>query len=155
MPTRRAIALNGNTDFKAYQLGKILPVDLLQDALVQKVRHLFLRGDYDTAVFQAFHEVEVAVREASGLGDELYGAGLMRRAFDTKDGPLRDKDVIPGEREAELHLFSGAIGHAKNPVSHRRVGMGPIEAARLIVLASHLLEIVEERGSRSRVSSRE
>ena len=44
-----------------------------------------------------------------------------------------------------MHLFAAAIGHAKNPTSHRDVAMTALEAARLIVFASHLFEIVERR----------
>jgi hypothetical protein len=45
--------------------------------------------------------------------------------------------------EAVMHLFSGAIGHAKNPMSHRDVAITAQEA-RLIIFASHLLDIVEQ-----------
>jgi hypothetical protein len=46
-------------------------------------------------------------------------------------------------------LFSGAIGHAKNPTSHRHVSLSREEAARLIVFASHLLAVTEERAAKS------
>jgi hypothetical protein len=42
-----------------------------------------------------------------------------------------------------MHLFSGAIGHAKNPGSHREVYLEVDDAARLIVFASYLLDQVE------------
>jgi hypothetical protein len=45
----------------------------------------------------------------------------MRRAFHPQNGPLTNGDSIMAEREALMHLFSGAIGHAKNPPSHREV----------------------------------
>jgi hypothetical protein len=80
-----------------------------------------------------------------GFGNELVGTNLMRKAFHPETGPLTDKSAVPSEREAEMHLFSGAIGHAKNPGSHRDVTMAPDEAARLIIFASYLLSIVEQR----------
>ena len=65
-----------------------LPSDLLQPALDRKVRHLFLRGDHDTAVFQAFKEVEVAVRKAGGYTDGDLGKDLMTKAFNPDMGRL-------------------------------------------------------------------
>lgn len=69
----------------------------------------------------------------------------MREAFNPKGGPLVDSTLPHGEQDAEAALFAGAIGHGRNPVSHRDVDMTPVEAAWLILLASHLLSIVEKR----------
>lgn len=146
--TRRGRALITRADLEAFRKGRTLPLDLLQQSLASKVHHLFLRGDHDTAVFQAFKEVEVAVRKASSYSNSLLGRDLMQKAFHPETGPLRDTALVPSERESEMFLFSGAIGHAKNPTSHRDVNLTPQEAARLIVFASHLLNIVEERSSR-------
>ncbi len=148
--TRRAQALKTRTDVEQFRRGRILPVELLQPTLAEKVWPLFLRGDHDVAVFQAFKEVEVATRNAAnakgaGYPDDLLGIALMRKAFHLDSGPLTNTDAVGAEREAEMHLFSGAIGHAKNPVSHRAVNLPPHEAARLVVFASHLLNIVEQR----------
>jgi hypothetical protein len=63
--TRRAMALRTRADVEAYREGRILPIDLLQPTLAEKVRPQFLRGDHDVAIFQAFKEVEVAVRRAA------------------------------------------------------------------------------------------
>lgn len=109
-----------------------------------------MRGDHDVAVFQAFKEVEVAVRstankKGANYPDDLVGVTLMRKAFHPDSGPLTDKSLVTAEREADMHLFSGAIGHAKNPTSHRDVTVAPQEAAKLILFASHLLDIVKQR----------
>ncbi len=146
--TRRGRALNTRIDLETFRKGSTLPLDLLPQSLANKVHHLFLRGDHDTAVFQAFKEVEVAVRKAGNYPDSVLGRDLMQKAFHPATGPLRDEVLVSGERESEMFLFSGAIGHAKNPTGHRDVNLTPQEAARLIVFASHLLNIVEERSSR-------
>jgi hypothetical protein len=150
IPTRRSESVHSRSDFDTFRTGRMLPLELLPPVLAEKVWPLFLRGDRDVAVFQAFKEVEVTVRNAANqrgakYANDLVGTQLMRRAFDPENGPLRDPTLVPGERAAESHIFTGAIGHAKNPTSHREVEIPPPDAARLIVFASHLLMLVERR----------
>ncbi len=151
--TRRAADLCTRSDVEAFRKGRILPDDLLPALFTQKVVPLFRRGDYDVAVFQAFKEVEVAVRKAANAKNAGYpnsdvGTTLMRKAFHPENGPLTDMAVVPAERDAVMYLFSGAIGHAKNPTSHRDVAITAQEAARLIIFASHLLDIVEQQAEK-------
>jgi Protein of unknown function (Hypoth_ymh) len=150
VPTRRARGLRTRADVDAYRKGRILPDDLLPPLFTEKVVPLFRRGDYDVAVLQAFKEIEVAVRKAAnakgaGYADSEIGTTLMRKAFHPDTGPLTDKGKLAAEREAEMHLFSGAIGHAKNPPSHRDFAVTAQEAAHLIIFASYLFGIVEQR----------
>jgi uncharacterized protein (TIGR02391 family) len=123
-----------------------IPKEPLLSTIREDVWALFHRGKYDTAVFEAMKAVEVAVREASGLAAKDIGAPLMRRAFDVNCGPLTDETAEPAERQALSDLFAGTIGAYKNAQSHRKVGLDdPEEAAEIVMLANHLLRIVDGR----------
>ena len=50
-----------------------------------------------------------------------------------------------GERQALMNLMCGALGSYKNPQSHRHVGLDAPEAREMILMASHLLKIVDAR----------
>lgn len=145
--TRRGRSVATPDKLAAYRRSNLLPRQLLHGALVQKVAATFLRGDYDTAVFQAFKEIEVRVRSAGGFGPGDLGVDLMRKAFRPEDGPLSDGTLPRAEQESMMHLFAGAVGCYKNPHSHRKVEIDATEAVEMIMLASHLLNIVDRRVS--------
>lgn len=149
--SRRGQQITSREEFAAYRKANLLPKGQLHPLIASKVYPAFLRGEYDTAVFQAFREVEVAVRQAGGFGPNDYGTELMRAAFKPASkndqpvtpGPLTDTQLPIAEQRAMADLFSGAIGLYKNPQSHRHVPTNPEDAAEVIVFASQLLRIVD------------
>ena len=150
--TQRGEKIETPEALESYRKANLLPKAQLHPVIAQKVWSIFLQGDYDTAVFQAFKQVEVAIREAGGYTKKDYGKTLMSKAFQAEKGDLTDPNQPESEREARYFLFAGAIGAYKNPSSHREVEITAEEAAEVIIFASHLLRIVdacEERISNS------
>lgn len=144
--SRRGRELRTCGEVNHYRKATKLPRQLLHPRIAHKVWASFLRGDYDTAVFQAFKDVEIRVREAGQFADTDIGVSLMQKAF-RAPGPLREDSAPKAEQEALANLFAGAIGSYKNPNSHRSITIESTEAVEMIVLASHLLYIVDKRSS--------
>jgi uncharacterized protein (TIGR02391 family) len=145
---RRGRKLLSKDEWACYSLASMLPKQLVHPMILKETYFNFMRGDYDTAIFQAFKAVEVAVRDAAGFGSDKIGVPLMNDAFRAEGptlGPLTDAAQEPGERVARRNLFAGAIGSYKNNHSHRDVGTAVQETVELLLLATHLFRIVDQR----------
>jgi uncharacterized protein (TIGR02391 family) len=148
-----AVESNPHRVISAHRLAK----DALHPTIREDVWSLYHRDKYDTGVFEAMKAVEVIVREAIGAPGSSIGVNLMREAFRPAPKPdaapeakpagkLTDLKADPGEQVARMELFAGSIGSYKNPQSHRRVALDdPEEVAEIIMLANHLLRIVDAR----------
>jgi uncharacterized protein (TIGR02391 family) len=144
--SRRGRQITNREGSIPYPHSDLLPRQLLHPTIDRNVWPAFIRGEYDTAVFQAFKEVEVKVRSAGRFLPTDLGVDLMRKAFHPNTGPLTDRNLPYAEHEALQHLFAGAIGSIKNPQSHRNVSISdPVETVEKIILASHFLKIVDSR----------
>ena len=143
--TRRGKRLKNRTELAAYRNTVLLARKFLHPSISAVCWSTFMRGDYDTSVFQAYKELEIKIREVSKAKPEDVGVPMARKAFHPQTGPLIDLSATEAEREALMHLMAGALGSYKNPHSHRKVVLVAEEAVEMIVLASHLYKIVEVR----------
>jgi uncharacterized protein (TIGR02391 family) len=116
----------------------------LHDAMPERVRSLFLLGDYELAVFAAFRSIEERVRERAQADDGDIGVPLMNKAF-RAGGPLSASWLEGGEIVARMSLFAGAMGVFKNPVSHRTVNYrDPTAASEAVLLADLLHRVLDD-----------
>ncbi|MFH1561856.1 MAG: TIGR02391 family protein [Nitrospirota bacterium] len=144
--TKRGMKFRNMGDVEKFKIANLLPQKILDPQLAGKVRSPFLRGDYESAIFEAFKEVEIRVRQLAGLGAENLGVKLMRKAFKPGEGILSDKEQTTAEQQGFCDLFAGALASFKNPSSHRDINFTePEEAVELIMFADLLIRIAERR----------
>ncbi len=124
----------------------------LHPKITERVRNQFLIGEVESAVLMAMREVEIRVRELSGVSESEIGVNLMKKAF-KPSGFLADPKADTGEQEATMALFWGAIGVFKNPSSHREVDFTDeifaIQAINFADLLLRMLDQIEQRLSNS------
>jgi len=145
---QRGQQVKNRQDLDSFRRSNILPKNSLHPIIATAVWSNFIIGKYDIAVFEAFKEVEVAVRTLGGFQLTDLGTDLMSKAFKADTGPLTDMALPQSERNSMLLLFMGAIGLFKNPSSHRHVVLtNPHEAAEMISFASLLMRIVDSRAA--------
>jgi uncharacterized protein (TIGR02391 family) len=97
---------------------------------------LFLSGHYDEAVLVAFKQIEAAVRTLGKYTNADFGVPLMRKAFGPS-GSLTDANSVESDKESLAHLFAGAIGYFKNPLSHRNLDIDDARMAASRILFAY------------------
>jgi uncharacterized protein (TIGR02391 family) len=115
----------------------------LHPLIESEARPLFLIGKPDQGVFASMRAVEIRVRRAAGLGEDVIGVDLMNRAFGP-NGSLTDPSAVRGEQEGTRMLFAGAYAVFRNPAGHRQVDYTDLsEAAEAVQTASLLMRILD------------
>lgn len=144
-PTQKGVQFK-EEDFQRL-IGKwtLVPSLLFHKIIIKKCWPNIERTEFADAVFKAFKAVEIEIRKACGFPAELIGAKLMREAFNPEKGPLTDSSVPIAERQSMSDLFCGTLGLYKNPHSHRDVDIEFNEAFEMLLLATHLLNIIDKR----------
>jgi uncharacterized protein (TIGR02391 family) len=139
-------AVADGQDFQKLREAMAFPKELLHPSIRDKVWGALRRNELDEAVRTSYVVLEDAVRDAAGLSHGDTGADLMRKAFHADTGKLTNLKALKSEREALAHLFAGAIGALRNPVSHRGGVLTELRDAQdQVMLASYLLRIVDAR----------
>jgi uncharacterized protein (TIGR02391 family) len=139
--TRSGQRVAAEENFEAWRKAAIFP-EGLDPIIMRAVKPLFTRGDYDTAVFRAFKEVEIRIRRKHPSLANEYGVDLMNKAFGDKNGVLMTGNKK--DRQSARELFAGAFGLCRNPSAHHEIKFDdPREVVDMICFANQLLRIVD------------
>ncbi|NHZ84446.1 MAG: TIGR02391 family protein [Planctomycetia bacterium] len=143
-PTKNGFQLLEQEFNKVIQEYTLLPKTYVHPEIVRKSFSLLDKGEFESAVFQAFKLLETLIRKKIGADAEEIGIKLIRKAFHPEKGPLTDFKLPKSERESFANYIAGAFGYYKNPCSHRDVELDYISSFDRIVVASDLLKIIDK-----------
>ena len=142
-PTKKGFQFLESEFRKVINKWTLLPSSYVHPDVMDKSFELLTKGQFESAILQAFKCIEIKIREKTGYSDDEVGTKMIRKAFDAHKGPLADHNIPIAEREALAHYIVGAYGYYKNPCLHRNVELDFLEAFERIVIASNILKIVE------------
>jgi hypothetical protein len=148
IPSEKGKATAAAFDFAAAMTRGSFSRKMFHPLLPDAAWHAFRAGDHDTAVFEAFKAVEIAVRKKgagkNGIVTTDHGVDLMKKAFDPNAGPLSDRGASRPRRARRCELFTGALGELRNPKAHHDLTItDPLVAVEGMMVASALLRIVD------------
>lgn len=122
----------------------LMPESYVHPTIVDRCFSLLNNGKLESAVMQAFKAIETSVRSKIQAKADDVGVKLIRKAFNSENGPLTDRALPKSEREAFCNYIAGAFGYYRNPCSHRDVEMDFQSAFDRIVVASDLLKVIDQ-----------
>lgn len=137
---------NTTRDHRALlEASRVLPENLIHSHILARIRADFRGGYYDKAVQDAFKQVEDETRTAASLEQRVSGEDVFKRAF-AKGSPLYPHCSKPQD---DMQFFSVSYRIHRHPPSHENTKIEPKAAARMVVLASHLLDRLDEIRARA------
>lgn len=98
--TRLGAKVGDRAGIRDYRKALQLPREKLHPLIAERCSAQFLRGEFDTAVFEAYKSLEVRIREAAGFPHSLFGVVMVQKAFDPDEGPIADVEALPAERKS-------------------------------------------------------
>ncbi len=98
-------------------------------------------GHYPEAANQAMSQVELAMKEKSGIRDK-YGVRLAESVFGPGAGIKLTVPFGDDMQKKAKDLFTAAFGYYRNYTAHAGRNVSRVTCIRVIILASELLDLI-------------
>jgi hypothetical protein len=144
--TRRGWAVEDRVDLEKLARTALFPRTLLHPVIAQESEAEFRLGKNAAAVFKAFQEVDIRLRElvhqAAPLLKGKSVPAILGKAFE-KDGVLAHLRADEKDRDKLKALFQAAMESFRHPTTHERPEIDDGEAVQAIALASYLRRLLD------------
>jgi len=119
----------------------ILIKEILHPRIIEHCEKLFCDGHYKHVAFEAMMQVELALKEKSGINDK-YGVNLISSLFGKQKG-LKLRIPFGEDLQKHAHIwFKGAFAYLRNYAAHDGSKINRDSSLRIMVIASELLELI-------------
>lgn len=120
---------------------------ILHQRIIDKCMPLYKDGYFHEAAYKSMKQVELAIKEKSGVSKNLRGQRLCSTTLvKTVFGPGKNiKLIVPlpnAPQEDALELFKGAFIYYRNYTAHEDDKINNVICIRIMVLASELLDLI-------------
>jgi len=116
--------------------------ELLHQRIIDKCKSLYEDGHFPHAALESMKQVELAIKEKTGIGEKLFGVRLVNQVFGSEKSI---KLKIPLGDELQKHaktLFEGTFSYYRNYAAHDGSKIDETICIRVMVLASELLDLI-------------
>ena len=132
------------TDYSGVRMRSKFSRDMFHPALPDAAWNAFGVGDYDTAVFEAFKSLEVAVRTKGQLRQYRFRCGAYEKGFRPRYRTAANNAAPRPRRVARCELFTGAFRRDTESKGHNDPAiMGHFDRSRRIDGSRLLRRIVD------------
>ncbi|CAD6493066.1 MAG: Protein of unknown function (Hypoth_ymh) [Candidatus Argoarchaeum ethanivorans] len=115
---------------------------LLHQRIIYKCKPLYEDGYFPQAASESMKQVELAIKEKTGIGEKLFGVRLVNQVFGAGKS-IKLKIPLGDElQEQAKSLFKGAFSYYRNYAAHDGSKIDEIICIRVMVLASELLDLI-------------
>jgi uncharacterized protein (TIGR02391 family) len=115
--------------------------ELMHSRILHHCEKLFYDEHFKQAAFEAMKQVELALKEKSGL-KKPFGVNLIRNLFGESEGIKLRVPFGDDMQKAAKSLFEGTFSYYRNYAAHDGSKIGGITCARIMIMASELLDLI-------------